>query len=154
MLTIHTAQPARFALNVRVPAWVTKSAAVRVNNQAVRVSARSGTFLKLERPWRDGDTVAVTFPMSLRFEAVDAQTPDRVALMYGPLIMVAVADGVVNLQGDKAKPDAWIHARGDEPLMFQAGNDGVMFRPFYLLRNERYTTYCHLAAAGFNEGYK
>lgn len=145
--TIQTEQPTRFALNVRVPKWVAGPVTVRVNHHPVIVRTAPGTFLKISRRWRAGDSVDVTFPMALRFEPVDAQTPELAALMYGPVLLVALAEGEVNLRGDKARPGQWIQMQDEASLTFRAAN-GQVFRPFYLLRDERYTTYCRFASTG------
>jgi DUF1680 family protein len=143
---IHAEKATRFAFNVRVPRWAGGPVAARVNGRMANATAIPGTFLKIDRRWQDGDTVTVRFPMRLRFEPVDAQTPELAALMYGPILLVALADGEVNLCGDNVRPERWIEMQDAATLTFRAA-DGRMFRPFYLLRNERYTTYCHLVAA-------
>lgn len=142
---IRMEEPARFALSVRVPEWVDKPVAVSINGQAAKQSVVPGSFLKISHRWHDGDTVAVTFPKSLRFESVDAQAPDLAALMYGPILLVALAEGDVILHGDKAKPGKWISRQESGSLTFRA-TDGTMFRPFYQLRDEHYTTYCRFGA--------
>lgn len=139
---VHVKRSDRFALNVRVPEWAVTPAKVSVNGQPVDVTSAPGTFLKISRKWRDGDTVAVTLPMTLRFEPVDAQTPNLAALMYGPVMLVAMADGEVNFQKGEAHPEKWIKLQDPTSLTFQTG-DGQLFRPFYLITNERYTTYCN-----------
>ena len=146
VFTVHTKTSARFALNVRVPAWAAKPVTARVNGHPISVKAAPNSFLQIKRVWRDGDTLAVTFPKSLRFEPVDAQTPDLAALMYGPLMLVALADGEVRLHGDQSRPEDWIRLQTKNPLTFQTKDGGVLFRPFYLIANERYTTYCNLTA--------
>ncbi len=143
VLKIHTEQRTRFALKVRVPAWAAKPV-VRVNGRPVSAKARQGSFLNVERTWHDGDVMTVTLPMSLHFEPVDAQTPGCVALMYGPLLLVALTDGPVRLQGDARKPEEWIQPQKDDPLAFQTRGGAVIFRPFYLVTDQRYTTYCRL----------
>ena len=84
--------------------------------------------------------------MSLRFEPVDAQNPHLAALMYGPVMLVAMADGTVNFHEDQSKPDQWIRLQDKDSLTFQAA-DGTRFRPFYLITTERYTTYCNFSTA-------
>ena len=74
--------------------------------------------------------------MSLRFEPVDPQTPELEALMFGPVLLTALADGEVRFAGDPRRPDLWIHRHARAPLDFQAA-DGRLFRPFYLLHDER-----------------
>lgn len=141
----HLAKPTRFALKVRVPQWAAQPATVRVNGRVVHATGTPGTFLSLSRRWQEGDKAAVTFPKSLRFESVDAQTPQLAALMYGPILLVALAEGEVHLQGDPAKPSEWIQRQEGTSLTFRTA-DGQVFRPLYELQAEHYTTYCHLAS--------
>lgn len=142
---IHAEKTARFSLNVRVPEWAAKPATVLLNHHPVDVMATPGTFLKIPRDWRDGDMVGVAFPMSLRFEPIDAQTPRLAALMYGPILLVALADGEVNFSDDEARPEQWIRMKDKASLTFRSRDDRL-FRPFYLLNDERYTTYCSFPA--------
>lgn len=143
--TVHLKRPARFALNVRDPKWASGAAKIAVNDRLLKIKSFPGTFLKIYRKWRDGDIVTVTLPMSLRFEPVDAQDPNLAALMYGPVMLVAEADGQVTFKEDQSKPDQWIHLQDPDSLTFQAA-DGTRFRPFYLISTERYTTYCNFSA--------
>ncbi len=145
-LIVRSTEPARFMLGVRVPSWAASEPAVSVNGKPYPVDAARGAFLRLRRLWKDGDVVDVSFPMSLRFEPIDAQNPDRAALMYGPLMLVAVADKDVALDGDPGRPERWIKPDGSGPFRFRA-DGGTLFRPFYLIRDERYTTYVKLAEA-------
>lgn len=140
--TVHTAKTVRFAFHVRVPMWAAERS-VAVNHEGIDLAAVRGTFLKIDRKWHDGDTVSVTFTRALRFEPIDAQTPNLAALMYGPLMLVALANGEVQLSGNAATPDSWIKPADSGTLAFQTANN-VTFRPFYLIQNEHYTTYCHL----------
>jgi DUF1680 family protein len=139
---IHTARPARFGLHVRVPGWATRPITVTVNHQLVTLTTHPATFLQLERTWREGDLVTVSLPMSMRFEPVDAQTPHLAALMFGPLLFVALADGDVDLPG--SKPEELMRVGGGSPLKITTRNGGIKFLPFYVVRDEHYTTYCHL----------
>jgi DUF1680 family protein len=142
-LLVHAARPAPFALSVRIPDWTARAPAVRINGVPLEARARPGTFLRIERTWREGDVLQVEFPMALHFEAIDAQTPDRAALMYGPLLLVALADKDVELAGDAAHPENWIKPAPDGAFRFRA-EQGSTFAPFYSIRDERYTTYCRL----------
>jgi DUF1680 family protein len=139
-------QPSRFELKVRVPRWVAHPATVRVNGRVVHAASTPGTFLSLSRRWQDGDTVTVTLPKALRFESVDAQTPQLAALMYGPILLVALAGGEVNLKGNPVKPWEWIQRQAGTSLTFRT-QDGQVFRALYELNEEHYTTYCRLAAS-------
>ena len=143
---VHTKRSTRFAFNVRVPKWATKPAKLRLNECPMNASCVPGIFLTISRKWHDGDTLTATFPMSLRFEPVDAQDPKLGALMYGPVLLVALANGEVNFKEDESKPEQWIQLQDPDSLTFRAA-DGTLFRPFYLITHERYTTYCNFPSA-------
>jgi DUF1680 family protein len=136
-LTVHTKRPATFPLHVRVPAWTTPGFTAQVNSRRVPVDARLGTFLTVERRWTEGDTLRVTFPMALRFEAIAPETPNRQALLCGPLLLVALTDKPVVLQGPK--PDVDVVPRSNGLPAFRSGD--LTFVPFYKVKEERYTTY-------------
>lgn len=145
IFTIHTQSPTPFALKVRIPQWAAKPVTARVDGKLISVTAVPGTFMEIKCTGNDGETLAITLPKSLRFEPVDAQTPDLAALMYGPLMLVALANGEVHLHGDKNRPSEWIQLASKQTLTFQSQNGEVNFRPFHLISDERYTTYCDLS---------
>jgi DUF1680 family protein len=80
---------ARFALKVRYPAWVAPGKlAVRVNGKPVRIDARPGSYLGIERAWHKGDRVDIDLPMATHLE----QMPDKskyYAVLYGPIVLAA-----------------------------------------------------------------
>jgi hypothetical protein len=80
-LTIHGDGPVRFPLHLRVPAWAT-DASVAVAGGDLE-PATPGTFHRIEREWRPGDTVALHLPMALRAER---REHGAVALLRGPLL--------------------------------------------------------------------
>ncbi|MCE5185413.1 MAG: glycoside hydrolase family 127 protein [Planctomycetaceae bacterium] len=104
-----------FALKVRVPDWTqdkatasalyrfaepaAKPVAIAVNGNAVDVKPASG-YAVIERAWKSGDKVEVSFPMPVRRVLCDASVTDNMgksALMRGPLVYcvegVDVEDG-------------------------------------------------------------
>ncbi len=143
-LDIQTAKPAKFGVCVRVPGWAIGPLLVRVNGKPSSGRLTDGKFLRIERTWRRSDSVSVEFPSALRFEPVDAQTPDRVALMNGPLLMVALADKDLELVGDVAKPGGWLLPSLERATDLSTRDGRVTFRPFFRVVGERYTTYCRV----------
>ncbi len=72
-----------FALRLRIPAW-SRNTAVRINGETI--PAEPGTWLTLERIWKNGDRIDLVFDFSLRV----LPAPDgcgRVALMRGPILL-------------------------------------------------------------------
>ena len=142
-LVVKTKRAVRFTLDVRSPSWCAAPPIVTINGIPVRSLRRSGGRVSIERQWKAGDAVTVSFPRSLRFEAIDSRAPHECALMDGPLLLVALADGAVNLEGDPSRPATWIHRESAGSCDFLTAA-GVRFRPLYLVKEERYTTYCHV----------
>ena len=76
-------------LRLRIPQWAGPRTSIAVNGREV-ARPRPGAFASLARNWRDGDKVVLTIDRTMRLEQVDAEHPDRVALMQGPLALFAV----------------------------------------------------------------
>ena len=66
--------------------------AVRVNGEDAKVPCPPGAWASVKRAWNSGDRVEITIPQSFRMQAVDAQHPDRVAIVRGPVAMVLETD--------------------------------------------------------------
>jgi uncharacterized protein len=95
-LTVHTAQPQRFGLRLRVPAWCPE-ARFSVNGQPQHVAETVDGYAVIQREWRDGDTVAVELAMPIQRVIAHpfvSQLQGRVALQRGPLLYCA--EGVDN----------------------------------------------------------
>ena len=86
-------RPRTFTLHLRKPAWAT-SVRVRINGR------RAG--LSVSRRWRPGDVVEVDYGLSLREEAT-ADDPDRVALLYGPVVLASRLQAVEHPFSDPTK---------------------------------------------------
>lgn len=84
-LTIHTRNPQRLALNIRHPAWCNRLE-VTVNGGAPSSDLAAGSYLTIDREWRDGDRIELRLPMTLRTETLPGDA-SRVAFLYGPLVL-------------------------------------------------------------------
>ena len=80
-LTVNPSRPAAFPLELRIPAWATE-ASIRVNGKAVS-GVKAGTFHKVERKWKQGDKVEISFPMQPR---ISRWYHNSVAVERGPLV--------------------------------------------------------------------
>jgi hypothetical protein len=85
-LTIETKAPVSFTLRFRVPAW-SASMSFAVNGAAANVTAKPGTWAEISRTWSSGDRVEVRIPQPFRWQAVDSQHPNRVAIVRGAVVM-------------------------------------------------------------------
>ncbi|MFC0111693.1 beta-L-arabinofuranosidase domain-containing protein [Kibdelosporangium aridum] len=76
-------------IKLRVPGWIRKGFAVKINGVAQDVRAVPGTYLSLKRVWSPGDRIEISMPFSLRIErALD--DPAVQSLCYGPLVLPAL----------------------------------------------------------------
>ncbi len=82
-LSLTTPNPVTFPLYLRVPNWC-QNAAVRINNQPVALKAQPGRFIRIEREWKNGDTVAYTLPMQIQTRTW-TKNHNSVSIDYGPL---------------------------------------------------------------------
>ena len=98
-LHLRMDRPAEFALRIRVPAW-SSDASVLVNSQPLEAKMEPNQWGMLKRTWQPGDVVTVRFPLRARAVPVDLQHPNRVAMMYGPLLMAQDARFSFPLHGD------------------------------------------------------
>ncbi|MGD0815717.1 MAG: beta-L-arabinofuranosidase domain-containing protein [Verrucomicrobiota bacterium] len=164
-LTLGCASPATFALRIRHPAWAGK-VTVRVNGRKQKVTDGPGSYLTIERAWRNQDKVEVLLPMRLHLETLPGDA-GHIAFLYGP-VTLAGRLGVEGLppngqlapnQLDFAKtplPEvptlpckparalARAKAVKGEPLTFQlkiTEDAEIPLVPFYELHHERYAVY-------------
>jgi len=84
--TLAMERPIRMGLAFRVPVW-SKGARVDVNATRIDLEARPGEWARLDREWMPGDRVTVTIPFKLRTVPVDRQHPNRVAILWGPIVL-------------------------------------------------------------------
>jgi len=79
--------------------------------------------------------------MPLRLEVVDANHPNLVALLHGPLVLFAVSDAQPSFDKNallQAHPTS--SSSGDWAVTSAEGN-AVMMRPFMNIERESYATY-------------
>jgi uncharacterized protein len=136
---VKTSKPAEFAVNLRIPAWA-QGASVAVNGK--RETAQAGSFARLQRKWKDGDRIEVEMPMATRLEAIDAQHPETVALMAGPLVLFAITDSqpaITRAQLLAAKKT------GAQSWQVETASGTVKMLPFAAIGDEGYTTYVRVS---------
>jgi DUF1680 family protein len=137
---VTTSHQRDFAINLRIPAWAA-GASISVNGRRVNASATPGRFVALDREWRTGDRVELELPMTMRLESVDPRHPQTVALLFGPLVLFALADAQPVLRA----ADLLAASRVDQ-RSWQVKTTGTLIKmlPFTEIGDEPYTTYLRL----------
>ena len=166
-LTFKSEQPIKLALKVRYPAWAQSGITLTVNGKKETINAQPGSYITVEREWKNGDTVQVQLPMSLHMEAMP-DDPRVIALMYGPIVLAGDL-GKEGLSHDaqygpsapqlgRVKPvevpafigkvkDALAKVKpvAGKPLTFRTSSlarpQDVTLLPFYKVFEQRYTVY-------------
>lgn len=87
-LVVKAAKPVSLAMKLRHPYWCS-GPEVTINGRSVAVDSRPSSYITLEGEWRDGDIIELRLPMSLRTEPLPHSDGRIVALMYGPMQLVA-----------------------------------------------------------------
>src|SRR5579863_4472793 len=144
LIQVSASQPKDYVLYVRIPSWATPDPVLSVNGKRISDVVQPGTFAAIRRTWKDGDRVELELPMPLRLEVVDANHPNVVALMQGPLVLFAVADAQPSFSRNallQAKPAN--NAKGDW-LASSADGSSVTMRPFMNIDQESYSAYVQL----------
>lgn len=120
-----------FNLNIRVPHWATKGFFVKINGKEEKVYAQPGSYLSLNRKWKNNDTIELRMPFQFYLEPVMDQQ-NIASLFYGPILLAAQESiplkewRKVTLQ---AKDISQSINGNAEKLEFHI--DGVVFKPFY-----------------------
>lgn len=140
-VTVTSSSPKELTLNFRVPEWA-EGAEIHVNGARQKGLAVPGQFAAVRREWRTGDKVGLELPMKLRLETIDARHTDTVALMRGPLVLMAAKgkqDGPVP-QVTRAQLLAATRV-SERQWQVNAANGRVTMLPFTSLGERPYTTY-------------
>jgi DUF1680 family protein len=143
-IQVSASAPKEFTLYVRIPAWATPNPVLMVNGKRVSSEVQPGTFASIRNTWKDGDRVELELPMPLRLEAVDANHPDIVALVQGPLVWMAVGESQPTFERNALlQANAASNANGDW-LASSANGRTITMRPFMMIDKESYSTYVQL----------
>jgi hypothetical protein len=96
-LHISTPKSCRFSLFLRHPGWLkAQTLTVRINGQPHRLDSNPGSYLELNRIWKNSDQVDVELPMELHLEPLRASS-EYSAILYGPMILAGEL-GTKNLE--------------------------------------------------------
>ena len=177
-LRLAVASPRQLTIALRRPFWVGEKFSVKVNGQAVAPELLGGaggeggnrrggvdpalatsSYVELKRTWKDGDTITLTLPKTLRLEPLP-DNPRRVAMLWGPLVLagdLGAEDGprrggnqdAVPVFVSAERPVAdWLKPVANQPGNFRTDGVGratdVDFVPFYRLHRHTYAIYWDL----------
>ena len=144
-LQFDIARPETFTVYLRIPAWTDAGTRISVNGKRVEGDVTPGKFFPVSRMWKNGDRVEFEIGMPLRLQAVDAQNPNTVALVRGPLALFAVG----NLPAKFTRAQLLAAAAASQSSgdwLAQGGPLKITFRPFAAIGDEPYRLYQNVGA--------
>lgn len=167
-LKIKSSPPVARAIHLRIPAWTTADAEVKINGRPLQAMADPGSYLAIRRVWQPGDTLTLTLPMQLRQDPLPGDDSIS-ALLYGPLVLAAdlgpgPADGPSRIihsgstvpehlpapnplpkipAAPSADPNQWVHTESTSDLHFKVAADNTTcdLVPIHQIRDQRYSVY-------------
>eukprot|EP01119_Soliformovum_irregulare_P021254 TRINITY_DN7042_c0_g1_i1.p1 TRINITY_DN7042_c0_g1~~TRINITY_DN7042_c0_g1_i1.p1 ORF type:complete len:347 (+),score=107.38 TRINITY_DN7042_c0_g1_i1:1071-2111(+) len=86
-------------IRLRIPYWATGHNSVTVNKKPVVGIPVPGSYLSVPGNWKSDDVIDVHFPMSFHLDAI-IDDPHRVAVMYGPMVLVGLTSQNASLRID------------------------------------------------------
>jgi hypothetical protein len=85
LITLEVEQPESFTLSLRIPAW-SEQTTLRINGQPTPESCTPGSYVRLTRNWKNGDTVEISFDFRTRVITAPSGVSDK-ALVRGPIVL-------------------------------------------------------------------
>jgi DUF1680 family protein len=170
-LTIKEIKTGKFSLFVRYPLWATSGAIVRINGKNVKINQKPGSYIELNRNWKSGDNVDITYPMSLHLVATN-DNPNMAAVLFGPIVLagdmgtegikapapfaydqldyrdyVVPADLITTLNVNGRKINDWVIPVNGKSLVFKAvgvESKEITLIPYYKIDKQRSVIYWNL----------
>ncbi|WP_165021438.1 beta-L-arabinofuranosidase domain-containing protein [Dysgonomonas sp. ZJ279] len=103
--TVNTSENVKFPFYLRIPSW-TKNAKLEINGKKTNTYLTEGKFVCINREWKDGDVVTVTFPMDFSMTTWQVNK-NSASIDYGPLTLS------LNIEEEYKKVDSKASAIGD-----------------------------------------
>jgi uncharacterized protein len=170
-LTIQEIKEGNIPLYIRYPSWATSGATIKINGKNIKITQKPGSYIVLNKTWKTGDKIDITFPMSLRLVATN-DNPDLAAVVYGPLVLAGdmgtdgiqlpapyakdqldfrsypIPDNIIttlNIAGKKIND--WLLPVNGKQLVFQTSgvaSKEITMIPYYKIDKQRYVIYWNL----------
>ena len=170
-LTIQEIKDGNVPLYIRYPSWATSGATIKINGRNVKISQKPGSYIVLNKTWKTGDKIDITYPISLRLVATN-DNPNMAAVVYGPIVLAgdmgtdgiqapapyakdqldfrktAIPDNIVstlNINGRKLND--WLIPVNGKQLVFKTtgvASKEITMIPYYQIDKQRYIIYWNM----------
>ncbi len=137
---VTLSSPADFSVFLRVPDW-TDGATVTVSGTRGSRKLKSGSFTEIRSTWKTGHRIELELPLKMRWQAVDQQHPNSVALLSGPLVLMAVTNQALPQVAKATLLTAKRQPGSSHMWTASAHGRELTFKPFMEIADEQYSTY-------------
>lgn len=166
--TFSMVNPQKFTFYLRYPQWAQKGIIIKINGKEQKVDGEPGSFLAIEREWKNDDQMSVIIPFSLRLETMP-DDENRVAIFNGPIVLAGSLgpvddekakdiDYVPVFMSEDRNPENWLTKVEGHSNTFKTNGVGnprdVIMKPFYQTHDERYSVYFDLFTEKRRQEYK
>lgn len=98
VVSVKPSKSSEFALKLRIPHWSSETH-VRINDEP-SLSAKAGSYLRIDRKWKAGDRIHLALDMSLRAWSGEQECEGLASIYRGPILLAY--DHRYNLENAKA----------------------------------------------------
>jgi len=146
-LVVSCSTQTEFALQVRVPWWLSGEMEIWVNGvrQDTNTVAPS-SFVTIRRTWQQ-ETIRIVIPRSLHSSPIP-DMPDMVAFMDGPEVLAGLVQEETRLAGNRDEPGSFLTPDNEREwttwrrtYRTTGQSRGVRFVPLHAIQDEMYAVY-------------
>lgn len=88
----------KFTINIRYPVWIAPHAIkIIINGVNQAVNCQPGSYITIERKWKNGDLIKIDLPMQTTMERMPDGS-NYLAVLHGPIVLAAKTD-TTNMKG-------------------------------------------------------
>jgi len=138
--TVETKRKVSLAIKLLAPSWANK-VDVYINNVKQNGKAAPGSYINLNREWKNKDEVRLVFHYDFYLKSMP-DDENVVAIFYGPTLLAFDYASELIVKGDQAEILRSLSVATDRKT-FTLNNRGktYLLRPFYEIENESYGVY-------------
>ncbi|MFC1563440.1 glycoside hydrolase family 127 protein [candidate division KSB1 bacterium] len=138
----------KFAIKIRHPVWLEEGFAVKINGLEQQAASEPGSYINLDREWKNGDRITVDLPFRIRVEYTE-DVPDVGGVMYGPVLLGSEnVNSLRTLNINLSEPERSFTQDTREPLRFYSNNTSLI--PFYKIYGTSYSVYFKMDSVRVN----
>ena len=143
-IKVKCVQKSKFSVKIFVPSWANSKPTILLNDKALKVNAKAGSYFTINREWADNDKLVVDFKFDFRIVKMKDNST-IFAIFYGPLLLAFETGNELILKGTTEEILKALKKSANE-MSFTLLNNGVNYKlvPFYKINTESYGVYASI----------